>query len=357
MKQLVSLLGRRRTILCLDYPSRSLSQSFTTRRRCAFVAPLPPPNTNTCTCVDIGARTNIRIQKSNSSNVSNNRNALTPIRQSRRAFSNANAYTLNSNHNLNTKSEITAHGDAKRMPKQKPETTDTQTETQTETESNTNISTIEKTNIMHEGRGGDEPYPDAKDINEWMQLVWADYKFTWVGFLNQNNKRNKRDDDDDDYPDQDRDKYGMMVDRIDSSIDTIDTQKILAKQKELRDNVDRNVDTIQKEGGAMLTDIKEMTGIYNQRDLKKWAMEQLKLANECVKEFMGGYRQGRDEEVDNMMNEYFKDIDFGNDDGNDGKDVNDDENDDDNNGSDAKEIIKGPATKEKVAGRIRRRIR
>lgn len=166
-------------------------------------------------------------------------------------------------------------------------------------------SDIDKTKIVHEGRGGDAPYPDAKDLNELMRLAWADYKFTWVGFFNQNRKDKAINEE------ELRDENGVFI----------DTEKLLEKQKELRNNVDRNVETIKEGGGAVLDEMKEITGIHNNRDLKKWAMEQLKLANECVGDFMKGYREGRDEEVDKMMNEYFKDIDFDYDDEDEDEDV------------------------------------
>jgi hypothetical protein len=52
--------------------------------------------------------------------------------------------------------------------------------------------------------------------------------------------------------------------------------------------------------------MKDNTKIYTKEDLKKWAGEQLKLATQCVNEFMAGYRSGRDEEVEKMLNQYFK---------------------------------------------------
>ena len=67
---------------------------------------------------------------------------------------------------------------------------------------------------------------------------------------------------------------------------------------------------IKEEGGDILDMLKDTTGIRTKTDAKKWAMKQLRLANECVAEFMKGYREGRDEEIDKMMNEYFKDIQF-----------------------------------------------
>lgn len=35
----------------------------------------------------------------------------------------------------------------------------------------------------------------------------------------------------------------------------------------------------------------------------------MQTGTECIREFMAGYRQGRDQEVDKMLNEYFKEYD------------------------------------------------
>ena len=43
--------------------------------------------------------------------------------------------------------------------------------------------------------------------------------------------------------------------------------------------------------------------------MKDFARRQLTLATQCTKEFMSGYREGRDLEVDRMLHEYFQDFD------------------------------------------------
>ena len=183
-----------------------------------------------------------------------------------------------------------------------------------------------RADVMHEGRGGDEPYPVARNTIELLKIIWADYKFTWVGFFDNHKNKDEAEDDD--------------VEPL------VDVEKIKEKQKELQKNVHRNVETL-KEGGTDIADeMKEITGIRNKRDLKKWSMEQLQLANECVAEFMRGYRIGRDEEIDKMMNEYFNDIDF-DDEGDDDKI---DDVDDQNNQNE-----KNETTSENKAGRKRRR--
>lgn len=74
-----------------------------------------------------------------------------------------------------------------------------------------------------------------------------------------------------------------------------------------RDNVSRNFDVAQKEAQQFAEEVKEQTGIRTQEDLRNLASSIMKLATESLKEFMAGYRQGRDEEVDKMLHEYFQD--------------------------------------------------
>ena len=54
--------------------------------------------------------------------------------------------------------------------------------------------------------------------------------------------------------------------------------------------------------------------IYTSEDIKKVAEDILQLVTDCLKEFMAGYRKGRDDEIDKMLNEYFKEEEEKNDD-------------------------------------------
>jgi hypothetical protein len=53
----------------------------------------------------------------------------------------------------------------------------------------------------------------------------------------------------------------------------------------------------------------EITGASTKEDLKVWVGDMLKLGTACLTEFMSGYRKGRDEEIDRMLHEYFKELD------------------------------------------------
>ena len=135
----------------------------------------------------------------------------------------------------------------------------------------------------------------VKNRRELLQVAWADYTSTWEGFFdNAKLKKEEEQKQEDDY------------------ISSIDTEAMEQKGKDMKANVDHNVEMLKEEGSDIAEMFKEKTGVRTQQDAKAWAMEQLKLANECVADFMKGYREGRDEEIDKMMNEYFKDIDFDN---------------------------------------------
>lgn len=87
-----------------------------------------------------------------------------------------------------------------------------------------------------------------------------------------------------------------------------DEKEFMERRRDIKKNVKRNVETLREEGSHVLEAAKEYTGIRDKVDLKKWAMKQLVLANECVASFMKGYRKGRDDEMDKMLHEYFQDI-------------------------------------------------
>mmetsp|Transcript_23393 Transcript_23393/g.50735 ORF Transcript_23393/g.50735 Transcript_23393/m.50735 type:complete len:398 (-) Transcript_23393:68-1261(-) len=89
----------------------------------------------------------------------------------------------------------------------------------------------------------------------------------------------------------------------------IDEDAIKRKQREITDNFGRNVNVLSSTGRDLVQQAKDTTGIRTKEDLQRWAGDQMKLMTACLSEFMGGYREGRDEEVDRMLNEYFKELD------------------------------------------------
>ena len=122
---------------------------------------------------------------------------------------------------------------------------------------------------------------------EVFKQTWAMYKETWGGSANGKN-----------FVDQDgQEKEGSK------GID----EEIVRHGRTMKSNLEKNLEFTKREGAALLEETKTYTGIHTKDDLKAFAAEQMKLANACLKEFMAGYRQGRDEEIDRMLHEYFQD--------------------------------------------------
>jgi len=174
----------------------------------------------------------------------------------------------------------------------------------------------------------DEQSKVAKNIKELLHLAWIDYKYTWEGFLD-NTRLNKEE-----HQTQQEDEQSQS-----QSQPFIDTEALEEKGQKLKANANRNVQMIREEGPSIVGMVKEQTGLKNKRDVKAWAMDQLKLANECVANFMKGYRVGRDEEMDNMMNEYFKDSDFDSDTDDQSSDDEDKDKEDDSSTADVKRNV------------------
>ena len=64
---------------------------------------------------------------------------------------------------------------------------------------------------------------------------------------------------------------------------------------------------VRQDAQELLEHAKDTTGIRTQDDLKALASEAMKVATECIREFMAGYRSGRDSEIDKVLHEYFQD--------------------------------------------------
>jgi hypothetical protein len=81
------------------------------------------------------------------------------------------------------------------------------------------------------------------------------------------------------------------------------------KQTEVTANVQRNVEFVKEESTKLRDQVREQTGIHTTEDLRRFAGDMMKLASECVKEFMTGYRKGRDDETEKMLTQYFQELD------------------------------------------------
>lgn len=85
-------------------------------------------------------------------------------------------------------------------------------------------------------------------------------------------------------------------------------QTLSKKKNEIVENVKRNVEFVSTESDNIRKQVREATGIDSKEDLRKFAGDMMKLASECVQEFMAGYRKGRDDETEKMITQYFKDL-------------------------------------------------
>jgi hypothetical protein len=142
------------------------------------------------------------------------------------------------------------------------------------------------------GRDEEERIQLPRSISGWRSVfsnAWRDYISTWEGFFGSEQQDDSKEDDS-----KEKEAQSEIQDMIEG------------QKKVVRGNVERNVAFVKEEGPKFLQFMQDETKIYTTEDLKRWAGEQLKLATKCVQEFMGGYRSGRDGEVDKMLNEYFK---------------------------------------------------
>lgn len=161
---------------------------------------------------------------------------------------------------------------------------------------------------VEEGR---KKYVLPKTLEGWKTFVrdvWTTYYNTFQGWETEEERIERER--------EERRTKGLPVDDADGEDETetvyeieYDEDALRRKQKDITDNVGRNLNIAHSTGQDLLEKAKEKTGIRTKEDLKIWAGEQMKLATACLSEFMGGYREGRDEEVDRMLNEYFKDLD------------------------------------------------
>lgn len=135
-------------------------------------------------------------------------------------------------------------------------------------------------------RDTEPPWP--KTYSGWKSLLsraWKMYCWTWQGFWT---------------------SRGMFVEtqeEIKEQQDTIDSTK-----KEIVDRVKQNANIVKEGALSLRTQVRDYTGIHSHEDLRKWAAEMMRVAADCLNEFMAGYRNGRDDEVEKMLTQYFQEL-------------------------------------------------
>jgi hypothetical protein len=100
-------------------------------------------------------------------------------------------------------------------------------------------------------------------------------------------------------------RSNIMVDTT-TTTKTNSTTDPAATITSITDNATRNITLIRKDAQSVLAATQDQTGVHSMEDLKAIAAEMMKLATDCIKEFMAGYRQGRDDEIEKMLHEYFQ---------------------------------------------------
>jgi len=147
--------------------------------------------------------------------------------------------------------------------------------------------------------GGDteKPKRPPRSFGDWVRVLsesWRVYRSTWNGFytsrgffVEEMKERTGEGDDDS--------KEGFQG-------------AVVKKGEEIAENARRNVEFARVESENVRSQVLEATGISSKEDFRKYAGDAMRLASECVREFMAGYRKGRDDEVEKMLTKYFQDL-------------------------------------------------
>jgi hypothetical protein len=132
-----------------------------------------------------------------------------------------------------------------------------------------------------------------KQIPSIQQLrrAWSKYRETWEDGITGIPSKHKESDV------EGRSTVGSVL-----SSPTITQQQL----EDIGDNAANNLKIVRKDAQDLLEQAKDTTGIRTQDDLKALASEAMIIATECIREFMGGYRKGRDSEIDKMLHQYFQ---------------------------------------------------
>eukprot|EP00977_Amphora_coffeiformis_P019605 scaffold7349_cov173-Amphora_coffeaeformis.AAC.86 len=74
-------------------------------------------------------------------------------------------------------------------------------------------------------------------------------------------------------------------------------------KRRLRKNVRRNAKLLRKGALRLREEVRDRTGIRTAEDVKRISAEIMTLVSECLQEFLAGYREGRDGQVRQMLEE------------------------------------------------------
>jgi hypothetical protein len=126
-------------------------------------------------------------------------------------------------------------------------------------------------------------------------MTWIGYRSTWDGFFA---NRGFLVEDSIDSKEKNKKEQG------EEEAEAVETA--IEKRVEIAGNAKRNLQFVKGEAESLRKEVSERTGISTTEDLKRVVGDTMRLASDCVQEFMAGYRKGRDEEVDKMLTTYFE---------------------------------------------------
>lgn len=133
-----------------------------------------------------------------------------------------------------------------------------------------------------------------RTFSKWKQvlsLTWRDYKATWVGFTASKGIL---------VQDQNDVQQQQLAEQRKDTIDT--------KKQEVMRNMKRNRRFLQVTAMKIRHEVRTRTGITSMEDIKQYVADAMRLATECLQQFMSGYRKGRDDEVEKMLTQYFQQL-------------------------------------------------
>jgi hypothetical protein len=117
--------------------------------------------------------------------------------------------------------------------------------------------------------------------------AWAEYKDTWRGFWSS----------------------GVLVippeERKESGENSEENEQLTpsAIQRQIRRNIRRNTKVATKTALYIRQQVRDRTGIHSAEDMRRVAAESMLLLSQCLDEFVSGYREGKDAQIRQMLEE------------------------------------------------------
>ncbi len=134
----------------------------------------------------------------------------------------------------------------------------------------------------------------VRTIPRWSDITngWAAYKETWEDGIRGVPS-----------PEKMRQREAQEAAQLSASTFPRDSSSDYDK---IQSNLTKNIESVKGSAQDLVDLAKEKTDIHSRDDLQKVASDMMKLATACLKEFMVGYREGRDQEIDRVLHEYFQ---------------------------------------------------